>query len=180
MTNPAITAAFAANPRATLAVTEIGHAYGTAKFGGRCKLTGTEIHRGQPVRNIKGVTRAGLEFSVWTAALGLLERVWRSEVSYDDASGARRTAHLFAWKRCGDGWQEQVAAVMADAAPGTTVVVVEPSACHGAALETKWHLGTDGKWGRLGTYRSSSAKQLLGSLRRSKKYTMWTVVPASS
>ena len=63
----AIAAFFRTNPTVTLVCTGFGHGYGKAKFNSRCKLTRTYIERGDAVRKIDVVTRAGSAHTVYVS-----------------------------------------------------------------------------------------------------------------
>ena len=54
--------AFANNPRAGMVVETMGHAYGEARFAGRCPLSGAPINRGDAIRHVVIWTRDGSRF----------------------------------------------------------------------------------------------------------------------
>ena len=163
----AIAAFFASRPDVNLVCTEYGHAYGSAKFDSRCKLTHTRIERGEPVRKIEIVTRAGTAHSVFVAN--------RTFGTLFNADGATSCQHRIEHERGGpfmnihtdllySTWTrfycvEQIERFVRDAVKSTRIEFVD------AYGESKsYSLGWNDKWNETQTTNA-----LLASLRRSKR-----------
>ena len=180
--NDLTAAAFTAHPEATVIITSVSHAYGRARYNGRCKLTGAVIHSGDKTRTIEGVCRSGQAFKVVIpsaardSVLSTMESGWRREIQTEGPKG-HLTLYVFSWSRCDSAWVDSVAERIETAEPSAQVRLAEPNMCGGLSV-TNYTKQANGKWRRAGTYRDSTTKALLGSLRRSKRYTIWQVVGA--
>ncbi len=163
--HPEIQAAFNKYPEATFAFTEIGHAYGTAKYNGTCSITGMPFHAGDKCRMIEGVTRAGVEFKVYTPYLGIIEKYWRRDIPFE----GNRTVHLFSWRKVSDGWVEDSFSSLQAGDKDSHLVVLKNNGQ--TSVYSRHPLG----WRKAGSHGPMSEKKLLASLRRTKS-GRWLVV----
>jgi hypothetical protein len=178
-----ISAIFDNNPEATVVVTELGHAHGRARHSGKCRLTGAVIQAGQPARTVKGVCRSGRAFKTYTPSSGrdrlgrggvfhTLRHGWSREFQID---GGQRTVRAYAWKKTSSGWVDAVASKVETAKPGALVLLASPD-MDGCMSVAQYTLRSDGRWLKAGgSYSGVSMKQMMSSIRRSKRYTMWQV-----
>ena len=181
MPTPAPLAAFfAATPRATFALTEIGHAYGKAKYPGRCPITGTPIHRNGAIRRVEGVTADGRSFSchIPAAALQIIESCTVGSVRFKSPRGLH-TVKVCGWAKVGADFDGMTAAAIEGAGVGDSLMISAPSCIHGEDERKEWTLLRSGKWWRRGGAAAGvSAKQLQSSVKRARRTKMWAVLPA--
>ena len=148
---------FAANPQFNLIFTDLGHAYGKAKFSSRCKLTGMYIVAGEAIRRVTVVTRTGLEWTGHTSNRIVAHMNTRIE-DYGAASSVSKCSH---------DWLARVEAGMATATAGTTLHLV--SEC---GMQKSYTKRTTGKWQSCSSH--SSPAQVLSSLKRSSTYRLFS------
>lgn len=158
----AIAAFFASRPDVNIVCTEYGHAYGTAKFASTCKLTRTQIERGEAIRKIEIVTRRGTTHSLFVAnrTFGTLFESTSHRVEHERGGkfGNPHTDLLIStWTRFVS--VEQIERFVLDADKSTKIEIVDKFG------ESKsYSIGWNGKWN---TTQTTNA--LLSSLRRSKR-----------
>lgn len=144
-----VRAAFDANPAAHLAseTRTWGHAYGKAKYSGRCGLTGTYI-----VANLTAIRRV----VVWTRS-GKCYDGWASNDGLGKLGFVGGQVVMSSWRRASGA---VVAKAIENGATWIEVLKDDGST-------TAYHFGDyDGKWHR-GHQARMTAAQLCSSLRRS-------------
>jgi len=165
---PAVAAAFAARPEATLAMHHIdmGHGYNKAKWGGQCKLTNDHIVVGEVIRNVVVWTRDGRRFDGYVSnrAVGYLFGARCYE--YTDADENTSTVAFAVHHKCSSGWE----AALADATPGDSLHLIQRTNHH--HTHVSYALSASSGW--HGPKRSTlSTKQLQANIRRSKRNILW-------
>lgn len=162
-----IVAMFNHNPRAHLALVEMGHGYGKAKFSGSCKVTGLPIIIGQTIRKLSFWSRDGRFFEGYVpgATCSLLQFVGGGEFMTE---GGPVTPATSTWRLWSPSWLEGVD--LASMPVGTSFEVMKVNA--GAYAETinRWVLDERGgvrAW--VQNYNRSSDAQLAAALKRTKK-----------
>ena len=165
-------AAFAARPDATLALTYMGHAYHSAAFRSRCRLTGDVINQGEAIRRVTIVTRSGHEYSGIMAARTCAWLRFHGDVTVEAESG-NYGVYVTEWQRTHDDWAE--IAVTATEGQSLTVQVGRDY----DTTEKGWTLCKDGKW-RGANYTALSPKQLRASLSRGKRTLAYKVSKAAA
>lgn len=150
---------FSANPEFSLIITEVGHAYGKAKFSSTCKLTGMPIAAGEAIRRITLVTRTGTEWTGHTA-----NRIF----DYLNARSLPCGNFATTISRCSHDWLDRVEAGMASATVGATLRLVDKN-----GTEKVYRLSVMGKW--RSRFNDSTAAQVLSSLKRSRSYRLFSL-----
>jgi len=144
----AVTAAFAANPAATLALTDMGHAYGKARYSSTCPLTGTEIRAHEAIRKVTAWAPNG-----WTWTGYVSNRV----IGLLNFHGVDGVDGITTWARCGDDW---VAEALAKVATDERLTILRSN-----GTTTIYQRRADGSFRGEG-YGNPSAAQLAATLRR--------------
>lgn len=151
--SPKVAAMFE-NPAVQAVLVTMGHAYGKARFGGACRLTGLPIRVGHAIRELAFWTRTGRYFSGYVPV---------------------RTAEVVAFRGCDPGvsaWQfSRTPDVDLAALPvGSSVSTMKLEAGAEDVTITTWSLGALGdrrQWTRIGTYNRSTDAQLQAAFKRS-------------
>lgn len=157
---------FSAHPATNLLVVEFGHAYGRAKFGSTCRLTRTQIKRGEEVRRIVVATRSGRIVEVYVAnrTFGILVGAATVRIEFgSDAHGYPLRIDALPVRYTRFTGVETLEALDLDSVEGE--VTVELVTRYGEVK--KFVRGSRGKWnGRRST------KAFLAGVRRSRNYRL--------
>jgi hypothetical protein len=154
----------------TLAVTDLGHAYGKSKFASRCKLTGMNIQWGEAIRRIEVITQHGTRWEGYTSnqIFATLCKHGANSIYADIENGDTALLTVSRWSKCGTDWVERLAETMEAATEGTNVRVMDKD-----GQEKAWTL-RGSEWHGTG-YTRLSTKKVLSGLRRSTRYRLHMV-----
>jgi len=151
----------AQNPSVRMIISEMGHGYGKAKFGSRCKLTGDRIQVGEAVRKIEVFFRDGTQadYYISNRSLGYMR-------SRNLNPNGDKSYYGVTLSRClGDWWKAL------DETKGSLRVITSGDFTH-SEKSWKWSESTS-KWKR--GYTSLSTKQLQAQFKRSKRNILWEI-----
>lgn len=145
---------FSNNPRAQLHLVEMGHAYGTARYGGTCPLTGARIIAGSTrVRHLVFRTREGRVFDGYVPA---------KTAELLNFCGATFATSWSPWRRWTPGWLD---GLDLGALPNGTTIRVMTDAKGSMEPTILWWRKFGAKW-RSSANGDSTDGQLLATFRR--------------
>ena len=164
-------------PEAYTVLVEMGHAYGKARYPGKCPMTGMMIRPGDPIRKVVCWTREGRQLDAYVHHRSA--EFWSFHGGSEGLTGETGDMPWSSWRRF-DGESFRVAVSgLDDFALGTTIIVADVSDCFPTMLVKAWRRTTKG-WESYraicsaaeyaGTARSdSTSKQLQAAFARRTK-----------